>query len=322
MIRIGAVTIDVSHPRAFATKINENLADRAAYTAVFNDCFRLDEEVEAFAKDFNLTIYKDLDEMIDNIDIGFVHCCNWDKHLDYAMAFINKGKPVFIDKPIVGNTADLAKYQALVKAGARILGTSALRYAFEVQDMKKEFAEKGIKALHSIVTVGLDDFNYAIHAVEEICGIHYPAHPVSTRHFATTAAEGQTIEHYFVKFDDNSTAEYICGSPRFGKFNTIVISSGTPADDKCLAIDTSRVYLAMLQQVELELKGEPNILASSDRTEEAIRIMLAGKASLENGDIEVKLNSGLLDNTYFDGYAFETGYARAAGYADYTAERK
>ena len=78
----------------------------------------------------------------------------------------------------------------------------------------------------------------------------------------------------------------------------------------------------MLQQVELELKGEPNILASSDRTEEAVRIMLAGKASLENGDIEVKLNSGLLDNTYFDGYAFETGYARAAGYADYTAERK
>ena len=321
MIKIGAVTIDVSHPNAFSGKLIENNMDMR-YVAVFNDGFRSRAEVEKFAQDRDLKIYDNIDEMIDAVDIGFVHCCNWDKHLDYAMAFINKGKPVFIDKPIVGNTADLAKYQALVKAGARILGTSALRYAFEVQDIKKEFAEKGIKALHTVVTVGLDDFNYAIHAVEEICGIHYPARPVSTRHFATTAAEGQTIEHYFVKFDDNSTAEYICGSPRFGKFNTIVISSGSPADDKCFAVDTSKVYLAMLQQVELELKGEPNILASSDRTEEAVRIMLAGKASLENGDIEVKLNSGLLDNTYFDGYAFETGYARAAGYADYTAERK
>ena len=314
MIKIGAVTIDVSHPNAFSGKLIENNMDMR-YVAVFNDGFRSKAEVEKFAQDRDLKIYDNIDEMVDAVDIGFIHCCNWDKHLNYAMAFINKGKPVFIDKPIVGNTADLAKYQALIKAGARILGTSALRYAFEVQDVKKEFAEKGIKALHSIVTVGLDDFNYAIHAVEEICGIHYPARPVSTRHFATTAAEGQTIEHYFVKFDDNSTAEYICGSPRFGKFNTMIITSGAPADDKCFVVDTSKVYLAMLQQVELELKGEPNILASSDRTEEAIRIMLAGKASLENGDIEVKLNSGLLDNTYFDGYAFETGYHKVVLFA-------
>ena len=78
----------------------------------------------------------------------------------------------------------------------------------------------------------------------------------------------------------------------------------------------------MLEQVALDLKGEASLITTPDRTEEAIRIMLAGKASLENGDIEVRVNSALLDGTYFDGYAFETGYARAAGYADYTAERK
>ena len=321
MIKIGAVTIDVSHPNAFSGKLIDNdLGMR--YVAVFNDGFRSRAEVEKFATERELKIYDNLDEMVDAVDIGFVHSCNWDKHLDYAMAFINKGKPVFIDKPIVGCTADLARYQALVKAGARILGTSALRYCYEVQEMRKEFEEKGIKALHTVNTVGLDDFNYAIHAVEEICAIHHPAHPVSTRHFATTVAGGQTIEHYFIKFDDGSTAEYICGSPRFGKFNTTVITSGAPLDDKCFQVDTSKLYIAMLEQVALEMKGEPNILTTADRTEEAIRIMLAGKASLENGDIEVKVNSGLLDNTYFDGYAFETGYARAAGYTDYVAERK
>ena len=68
MLRFGAVTIDVSHPRAFASELKKG--DRAAYTAVFNDCFRTDEEVKAFADDFGLTIYDDLDEMIDNIDLG------------------------------------------------------------------------------------------------------------------------------------------------------------------------------------------------------------------------------------------------------------
>ena len=321
MIKIGAVTIDVSHPVSFATKLIDNNMDMR-YVGVYNNGFRSNEEVEKFASEKCVKVYDSLDELVDAVDIGFIHCCNWDKHLDHAMAFINKGKPVFIDKPIAGNTKDLAKFQELVKAGARILGTSMLRYGYEVQEIRKEFEEKGIKALHTVVTVGVDEFNYAIHAVEHIAAIHHPAHPISTRHFATTSAEGQKIEHFFVKFDDDSTAEYICGSPRFGKFSTIIITSGTPNDDKCFQVDAGRLGIAMLEQVQLELQGKPSLITTQDRTEEAVRIMLAGKASLENGDVEVAINSELVDKTSFDGYEFETGYARANGYADYTAERK
>ena len=321
MIKIGAVTIDVSHPNAFSgelIKYNKDLQ----YTAVFNDGFRNRESLEAIASNRNMKIYDNLDEMIDNVDIGFVHACNWDKHLDYAMPFINKGKPVFIDKPLAGNTKDLKKFADLVKGGAKILGTSALRYCYEVQNIRREFEEKGIKAIHTVVTVGLDDFNYAIHAVEEICAIHHPAHAVSTRHIATSATSGETTHIYFVKFDDGSSAEYICTAPRFEKFNTIVTTTGDHEADKCFQIDTTTFYIAMLEQVELAMKGEDNLITTHERTEEAIRVMLAGKASLLNGDVEVEINSPLVDTVSFDGYEFETGYARAAGYTDYTATRK
>ena len=126
MIKIGSVTIDVSHPNSFATKLIENDKDMR-YVAVYNNGFRSAEEVEKFATEKGAKVYDNIDEMVDAVDIGFIHSCNWDKHLDHAMPFINKGKPVFIDKPLVGNTKDLAKYQELVKAGANILGTSMLR---------------------------------------------------------------------------------------------------------------------------------------------------------------------------------------------------
>lgn len=321
MIKIGSVTIDVSHPNSFSGKLVDAEKDMR-YVAVFNNGFRSKEEVEKFAENRGLKIYDNIEEMVDAVDIGFIHCCNWDKHLDHAMPFINKGKAVFIDKPIVGNTKDLAKYRELVNSGAKILGTSMLRFGDEISNMRKEFAEKGIKALHTIVTVGVDEFNYAIHAVEHICAIHAPAHPVSTRHISTTVAGGQKIENFFVKFDDDTTAEYVCGSPRFGKFNVIVMTNGAPTDDKCYQANVANMGIAMLEQVELAYKGEANTMATPEQTEEAIRIMLAGKASLENGDVEVGVNSELVDKTSFDGYEFETGYARAAGYTDYVAERK
>ena len=326
MIKIGSVTIDVSHPIGFAQAVVKNELDMR-YTGVFDDGFRSREEVEKFATDNNLKIYDSLEEMADEVDVGFIHACNWEKHLDYAMPFINRGKPVFIDKPIAGSTADLAKWVELEKNGAKILGTSMLRYANEVQEIRKEYAEKGLKAAHSIVTVGVDEFNYAIHAVEEICAIHHPAHAVSTRHVANVATEGVTLDHYFVKFDDDSSAEYICGSGRSLKFSTMIIAGGNPSvdkymADKCIQIDNSKLSGAMLKEIELALKGEPNLITTVERSAEAVRIMLAGKASRLNGDIEVDINSELVDTVSYDGYEFENDYAKKAGNADYHAERK
>jgi predicted dehydrogenase len=52
--------------------------------------------------------------MADKVDIGFIQSCNWDKHIDQAMPFIQKGKPVFIDKPIVGSMKDIERIEKLV----------------------------------------------------------------------------------------------------------------------------------------------------------------------------------------------------------------
>lgn len=311
MIKIGAINIDVSHPLAFSAVLHDS--ERARYTAVFNDGFREFDEVEGFAKKENLQICSTLDELADMVDVGFVHSCDWDKHIDYAMPFIKRNKPVFIDKPIVGNMKDLERFLDLCEKGAKIIGTSALRYCQEVEDACKKLEELEAVPLHTVVTSGTDEFNYAIHAVEEICGIN-SAEPVSCRYVSGSSAGSVSCENYFIEFDNGTTAQYISAKGKFMKFNTIVtLSSPKPVTDLCFVVDNSKFYGAMLDRVCDYMEGDTTKLASPQQMASAIKIMLAGKASKLNGGITVPLDSPLLYEVSFDGHKFAEEYGSRQG---------
>lgn len=52
--------------------------------------------------------------------------------------------------------------------------------------------------------------------------------------------------------------------------------------------------------------------ASVDKLCESVKIMIAGKVSLENGDKEILLSDIPEDHQGYDGYAFEKGYAASS----------
>ena len=133
MIKIGGVSLDVSHPMGFAEELEKYCMDMK-YEYVYNKGFRGDDETDWFVKRFGLQGKVDaIEEMVDKVDVGFVQSCNWDKHLDEAMPFIKAGKPVFIDKPVIGNLKDAEKLLSLVKDGAYVIGSSSARHADEIQ---------------------------------------------------------------------------------------------------------------------------------------------------------------------------------------------
>ncbi|MDD4557306.1 MAG: hypothetical protein PHX89_00005, partial [bacterium] len=105
MIKIGIINIDTSHPITFAEYLKKG--KRARYTAIYNDGFRSEAEVEGFISKYGLERRcSSIEELADCVDIGFVQGCNWDRHLSQAKLFLAGGKPVFIDKPIVGSLSD------------------------------------------------------------------------------------------------------------------------------------------------------------------------------------------------------------------------
>lgn len=307
MIKIGVVNIDVSHPKMFSQKLKE--IGRARYAAVYNEGFRGSEEVEGFRKMADLErVCDSLAELVACSDVGFIQCCNWDKHLQHATPFLEAGKPVFIDKPMAGNLKDCAVLLQWEAQGAVILGSSSVRYCDEIRTfLDTPEAERG-RLLHVVMTVGVDEFNYAIHAYEGLCAIAQ-SNPKTVRWMGQSACDGQRCDSYFVIFENGITATCHCMEPRFSLFHLTVL---TTKKDYCLTIDNDKLYQPMLTEICNKLEGRENRLATVAELIWPIRTALAAKLSRQLQGAEVSTTDPALEFVSFDGDAFAAGYAAAA----------
>lgn len=307
MIRIGVVNIDVSHPLAFSEYLKKDR--RARYVAVYNDGFRGDDEVDAFVQNYSLEKRcRSIDELADCVDIGFVQGCNWDKHLEQAMPFIERGKPVFIDKPIVGSIADCRKLEALAASGAVILGSSSVRYAEEITEFAGLPEEERGKILNIFGTAGVDEFNYAVHIVEGIGGIAGTG-AESVRFAGRSVICDKICETFFVRWAGGVTAVYNTFQGTWQPFEMVIMTTKSTYQFR---IDTKKIYGALLDRICLYMETGENTLAPVATLTESIRIMLAGRLSRENGGAQVRLSDIPADDPGYDGGLFERGYAHKA----------
>ena len=303
MIKIGVVNIDTSHPASFARILHKE--NRARYTGIYNDGFRMDKEVEEFIKEFNLEKrYNSIEELAQAVDIVFIQGCNWDKHIELAEPAIKLGKPVFIDKPIVGNLRDCIKLENLVKEGAIILGSSSVRYAEEFINIRKIIEENKEDVISIFGTAGVDEFNYGIHIMEGICGFLGQG-AYSVKFIGSTKIDNNIVEQYFVRWKDGKTAIYQTQTSTWQPFDVIVT---TTKNIHHFRVDSTKIYKAMLDRIcDFMEKGSP--LAKITDLTETIRIYLAGKKSKENKGKEVKLTELKVNDPGYDGGAFEREYA-------------
>jgi hypothetical protein len=307
MIRIGAVNIDTSHPLAFARYLAEG--DRARYAGVYNDGFRGDDEVDAFIEAFGLDPrYHSIEELADNTDVGFIHGNDWDRHLDQAAVFIQRGKPVFIDKPLVGTVADCRAVESLAAGGARILGSSSVRCAPEIYEFLDIPEEERGRILHVVGTAGNNEFDYAIHIVEAIGGLMGPG-VVSNRFVGAAEAGDIRVETFFARWRDGRTAAY---SVSLGAYQPFEMTIMTTRSTYHFRVDNSRFYPALLDRILDTLEGGAQRLAAVPEITESVKVLLAGRLSRERGGAEVALSDIPADDPGYDGAAFAEGYAARA----------
>lgn len=304
MIRVGVVNIDTSHPNAFSQIMEAG--DRARYTAIYNDGFRGEDEVLGFMRSAGIQRRCDtVEELAELVDVGFIQGCDWDKHLLYTEPFIRRSKPVFIDKPIVGSMADVKKLREFANNGAVILGSSCMRYAPEITGfMSVSAGERGeIISVHSLC--GVDEFNYAIHAVEAIGGL-IEAGAEACAFLGGSEIAGVRGETYAIRYKSGITATY---SITYGQWQKSVV---TVLTSKRSYVLEPAGYDAMLELVIDSVESGVQRTASVDALTESIIIMLAGRISRSNGGGYVSLCDVPDDYEGFDGAAFEKEYAAAA----------
>ena len=246
--------------------------------------------------------------MADYADVGFIQGCDWDKHIEHAVPFIEKGKPVFIDKPLAGNIKDCKRLKELADGGAVILGSSSVRYAGEICNFLAVDEESKGKTVNVFGTAGVDEFNYGIHIVEGICAL-ISDKPVSVSFAGAGNAGGKVCETYFVKFKNGASAVYNLFIGVWQPFETVIMTTKTTYQFR---IDTNAIYKSLLDRICDYMETGVNKTASTEQLIDSVMIMLAGRISRENGGGEVRLCDIPDSDPGYDGALFCKNYAAAS----------
>ncbi len=107
------------------------------------------------------------EDVIGQVDAVIISTDDGFDHVRRARPFVEAGLPVFVDKPLATSVEDLATFIAWQKNGARILSSSGLRYAPEIDALLARRSSLG--DLRWIAGVTCKNWErYGIHCLEPI----------------------------------------------------------------------------------------------------------------------------------------------------------
>ncbi len=302
MIRIGIVDPDTSHPDSFIPILHKS--GRARVVAVQNDyAVRDEEETGKFVQEHQIPhLCRSVEEMPDKVDVGFIQGANWDAHLPKARPFLKAGKPVFIDKPLAGKLSDCLEFEQWARKGATILGSSSLRYCYEVQQLlSQSIEERGhLRAVHGVV--GTDEFNYGVHIVEMIQGLLGPG-AKAVRYLGANRGGGALFQIFY---ENDILVTYQVGGEAWYPF---VLTVTTSKKVVTIEPDTDKIYEALLNRVLDSLEGKYCLAPVAELTE-TIKVFLAARLSRQQDGQVIKLADIPLGDPGYDGAAFVEFYAR------------
>ena len=174
-LRIGMIELDTSHADSLAGAIGQ--LEGAELTAVINRGLVYGKQrTDKFASEHKVKhVCKTLEEMVPLVDVAFSIGVNWENHVSDAEPFIKAGKPVFIDKPVVGRELDARALMELVaRYRTPVFGGSTYRYQDSLSRFKQEFQKRADKVALTVYgkinSHGRDDMldliYYGIHGTE------------------------------------------------------------------------------------------------------------------------------------------------------------
>ena len=183
MIRLGIVDCDTSHVVEFTKRLNHvDIAEvqwvhgAKVVAAVPGKSQIAPEKIAGYTdqlKKYDVTILNDPDELWGKVDAVLIESVDGSVHRERTMPFLEKGMPLYVDKPFACSIADA---KMMIDIAERkhlpIFSSSSLRYAPEVVAAKA--GETGAGAIIGAAAHGPAPlhprnpglFHYGIHPVE------------------------------------------------------------------------------------------------------------------------------------------------------------
>jgi len=300
-MKIGVVDVDTSHPQNWIP-IERDLGHEVVGIwdggAVHPRSY-----VEKFAKDHGVPkVYGKVEEMVGEVDCAVVHGCDWDSHIEKARPFVEAGKSVLLDKPMVGTVRDIQQLLDWAAQGKRVSGGSSLRFAVEVREYLGEPPDERGTVHTAFAGCGTDEYNYGIHAYALLSGLMGPGIR-SVRYLGASAQK-----HLQVTWKDGRIGYLCIGEGAWLPFH---ITAVTDKKVRQITCDNSKLYRSLLENVLPYLAGEQEAspLTMAELVEPEL-CALAARRSWQQGGAEVFLSDLALDDPGYDGAVFAAGYRR------------
>ena len=140
-LKVGMIGLDTSHSIAFTKVLNaadaaeevSNCKVTIAYPygsrKIESSYSRIPGYIDQM-KEMDVNIAESIDEVLAEVDVVLLETNDGNPHLEQAMAVIDAGKPLFIDKPVAGSLADaIAIFRYAEQKNVPVFTSSSLRYS-------------------------------------------------------------------------------------------------------------------------------------------------------------------------------------------------
>ncbi len=224
------------------------------------------------------------EDVLGEVDAVIIATDDGDDHVRRARPFVEAGLPVFVDKPLATNLADLRQFVRWQRQGAVLLSTSGMRYAPE---MRLSEAQRGaLGDLRWITSFTCKTWErYGIHALEAVEPLLGPGF-VSAQ---TQALAGSDLVHLVHRSGVQVTLAAIHDA--YGSFGAVHLY-GTGGQLPLRLTDTYAAFRGqLLAWVDLLRAGQPPLPFAE--TVELMAALIAGRLSRERGGARVELSEVL-----------------------------
>jgi predicted dehydrogenase len=220
------------------------------------------------------------EDVIGHVDAAIISTDDGDDHIRRVKPFIEAGLPVFVDKPMATNVADLRQFIRWHEAGATILSTSGMRYAPAMRLSEAQSTTLGdLRWITSFTCKSWE--RYGIHALEAV-------EPLLGPGFETVQAlsdGGGDVMHLMHRGGVRVTIGAIHDA--YGSFGAVHLY-GTKGQIPLRLDDTYNAFRSQLVAfIDMLRTGQRPL--PFEETVELMAVIIAGRRSREQGGASIRV---------------------------------
>jgi Oxidoreductase family, NAD-binding Rossmann fold len=220
---------------------------------------------------------RDYREFLGNVDAVIIARDDYETHFEMARLFLEAGLPVFVDKPLSLDLAELTAFKPYLQTG-QLMSCSGMRYARELDEPRANLSAYGrLKLIRGAIVLSWE--KYGVHLLDAAFGIT-SARPVSVRMLPA--------EHAFaaVRLDDGTLVQIDALGECAPTFHLELF--GTQRNSAFDITDNFSMFRRMLWEFLTSIDtGRAAI--PSEKTLDVMRVLIAGRIS-RSEDREVLLD--------------------------------